>query len=527
MREEKTLAVIDSTPSLLASQQRPPLWRNGSVLKWVAQIVVLVLVIGAFWFLGNTAIDGLAAKNLEPSYDFIDGPANIQPSEGIDTAPATAGRLLWVGIVTTIQTAAAGIILATILGVLVGLARLSDNWLANRSASIFIETLRNIPVLVQILIWLFIISFTLPDLEAQDGTSYFILSNKGLSIPRVFYADGFYQWLAFLALAIVPIIFARRYFNNKQATEGGPNRAGAATAAILAAFAIVGWFANSVMSFLGPIFGSNETAVERVNEGGIAGAWQSIPQSLMQLILTGLAFAMAIGFIVRFLNSRRTPAGLAKLTDDDWFRMIFAVVGAAVFTIVVWRVWPGLSSWIVNSGSDFWGWLGDKFGDDRGTRPLDGMLPTVSEGRFANYGPTGATLTAFRAALLIGLVLYTASFIAEIVRGGILAVAKGQTEAAAALGLSRAQALRKVILPQAFRVIMPPLGNQYLNITKNTSLAIAVGLSDLVQVGQSVFNKNGQSLAVFTIWMAVYLTLSLLISLIVNFINGRLAIVER
>ncbi len=526
--EGSDVAVIDSTPSLLASQQRPPLWRNGSVLKWVAQIVVLVMVIGAFWFLGNTAIEGLAAKNLEPSYDFIDGPANIQPSEGIDTAPNSAGRLLWVGIVTTMQTAVAGIILATVLGVLVGLARLSDNWLANRSASIFIETLRNIPVLVQILIWLFIISFTLPDLEAREGSGYFIISNKGLSIPRIFYADGFYQWVAFIAVgAAVPIYLARRYFNQRQALQGGPNRAGLATMVILAVFALVGWFANSIMGFLGPIFGSNETAVDRVNEGGIAGAWESIPQSLMQLILTGVAFALAIGFIVRFLNSRRTPAGLAKLTDDDWFRMIFAVIGAVVFTIVVWRVWPGLSSWIVNSGSDFWGWLGDKFGGDRGTRPLDGMLPTVSEGRFANYGPTGATLTAFRAALLIGLVLYTASFIAEIVRGGILAVAKGQTEAAAALGLSRAQALRKVILPQAFRVIMPPLGNQYLNITKNTSLAIAVGLSDLVQVGQSVFNKNGQSLAVFTIWMAVYLTLSLLISLIVNLINGRLAIVER
>ncbi len=524
----RIVAVIDTTQSVLASsQQRPPIWRNSGVLKWVAQIVVLLLVLGAFWFLGSTAIDGLAAKNLTPSYEFIDGPANIQPSEGIDTAPSSAGRLLWVGMVTTLQVAIVGVILSTILGVLVGLARLSNNWLANRAASFFIETLRNIPVLVQIFLWFYVMSNTLPDLEAGEGRRFFILSQKGVSIPRIFYDDGFYQWLAFIALGIVPIVLARRYFNARQAAQGGQNLAGPATLAILAVFAIVGWFANSVMSFLGGIFGSNETAVDRVNEGGIAGAWQSIPQSLMQLLLTLAVFGLAIGFIIRFLNSRRTPAGLAKLTDDDYFRMIFAVVAAAFMTLVFWVLWPGLSSWIINSGSDFWGWLGDKFGDDRGTRPLDGMLPTVSDGRFANYGPTGATLTVFRAALLVGLVLYTASFIAEIVRGGILAVAKGQTEAAAALGLSRSQALRKVILPQAFRVIMPPLGNQYLNITKNTSLAIAVGLSDVVQVGQSVFNKNGQSLAVFTIWMAFFLACSLTISVIVNFINGRLEIVER
>ena len=169
----------------------------------------------------------------------------------------------------------------------------------------------------------------------------------------------------------------------------------------------------------------------------------------------------------------------------------------------------------------------DSTGSDRALRPLDGMKPTVTTGRFTNYAPTGWTLTVFAASLLFGLVLYTASFIAEIVRGGILAVHTGQTEAASALGLSRAQALRFVILPQAFRVIMPPLGNQYLNITKNTSLAIAVGLSDIVQVGQSVYNKNNQTLAVFGIWMAFFLTLSLTISAVVNFINGRLAIVER
>ena len=129
--------------------------------------------------------------------------------------------------------------------------------------------------------------------------------------------------------------------------------------------------------------------------------------------------------------------------------------------------------------------------------------------------------------MFFGVVLYTASFIAEIVRGGILAVPKGQTEAAQAVGLRRVTMLRRVILPQAFRVILPPLGNQYLNLTKNTSLAIAVGYSDFVQVGQIVYNQTGKSLEVIALWMLFYLACSLTISVVVNFFNIRMKIVER
>ena len=136
-------------------------------------------------------------------------------------------------------------------------------------------------------------------------------------------------------------------------------------------------------------------------------------------------------------------------------------------------------------------------------------------------------MSVFFASLLFGLVFYTSSYIAEVVRGGILAVPRGQSEAALALGFTRGQMLRKVVLPQAFRVIMPPLGNQYLNITKNTSLGIAVGFSEIVQVGQTVYNKNSQTLAVFSIYIAFFLFCSLSISAVVNTINRRLAIVER
>ena len=524
------MATANSPSSL--QQQRPPLWRNADVLKWGIQIIVLVLVIAAFWFLSTQAANNLDQRGIPVDYDWVDGPANIQLSEGIDTNPDTAGRALWSGMVNTIRLAGVGIVASTILGLIIGLARLSNNWVANRAASTYIETLRNIPVLVQIFLW-FAILGSLGDLVAGDDPAtpeieeasgpipgWFLISKKGILVPRVFWDEGFYQWMAILVIGGGVAWYVRRRLIAKQENVGGVAHTATIPLAIIAGFALVGWFVNPIMSWLGPIFQA------------IADVWGSIPQALMQTILSGLAIAAAALFIKNFLDSRRTPAGLAKLTDDDYFRLIFAGFIAFLACVLFWRVWPGLSSWVINSGRDFWEVVANKFGDDgtgytRGSRPLDGMKPTITEGRFSNPGPTGWTLSFSAAALLFGLVLYTASFIAEIIRGGILAVAKGQTEAAAALGLSRSQALRKVILPQAFRVIMPPLGNQYLNITKNTSLAIAVGLSDIVQVGQSVYNKNNQTLAVFGIWMAFFLACSLTISAIVNYINGRLAIVER
>ena len=508
--------------SVRARHARPPLWRNTAVLKWFVQIVVLLAVLAAFWFLAAQARNNLSAKGIPVSYDWLDDPANIQLGEGIQTVDdpdgrrLTMSRALWVGMVNTLRIASIGIIAATAIGVVVGIARLSNNWLARKVSSIYVETLRNIPVLVQIILWLAILG-SLGKLTVDSGPipGWVIVSQKGISIPRVFFADGFYQFLSMLAVFAVPIWWVRRRMRRTQEEQGGTQRIGSVTVALSLVAVVIAWFANPVMAFLGPVF------------DGISEAWAVIPQGLMQAVLSIVAVLAAVTWIRRFLDSRRTPAGLAKLIDDDWFRMIFAGVAALLAVFVVVRGWPGLSSWIINSGSDLFGVIGDKFGDGRGSRPLDAMKPSLSEGRFVNYGPTGLTMTVFYASLFFGLVFYTSSFIAEIVRGGIQAVPAGQSEAAAALGLNRRQALRKVVLPQAFRVIMPPLGNQYLNITKNTSLGIAVGFSEIVQVGQTVYNKNSQTLAVFSIYMIFFLACSLTISFVVNTINRRLAIVER
>lgn len=512
---------VTTVPGTQRRQTKPPLWRNANVLKWGMQIAVLAITLGAFWFLIGQARTNLDAKGIPVGYDWMGGPSNIQLSEGIQTADLperrlTMGRALWVGMVNTLRIAGVGIIAASLLGLVIGIARLSHNWLAQKVASIYVETLRNIPVLVQILLW-FAILTSLGELTPDSGPikGWVIASQKGISIPRVFLADGFYQFAAMLAVFGVGIWLVRRHLHRRQDTIGGNQHVGSITLGLTVAAIAIAWFANPVMSWVGSIF-------DRLED-----VWGDIPESGMQLALTAVAVVVAAWWIKRFLDSRRTPAGLAKLTDDDIFRMIFAGLAAVIAGLVLLVVWPGLSSWVINSGSDLWGVLGDKFGGGRGSRPLDAMKPTLTEGRFVNFGPTGLTMSVFFASLFFGLVFYTSSFIAEIVRGGILAVPKGQSEAAAALGLSRAQSLRQVVMPQALRVIMPPLGNQYLNITKNTSLGIAVGFSEIVQVGQTIYNKNNQTLAVFSIYMVFFLGCSLTISAVVNYINGRLAIVER
>jgi general L-amino acid transport system permease protein len=418
--------------------------------------------------------------------------------------------------VNTIRLATAGIFFATVIGLFIGLARLSNNWVVNKLGSVFVETLRNIPLLVQILLYGAILA-NLGDLQFDSGwDNWVIWSNKGLSVPRVFIADGFYQWAVFMCIGALA---ARWMYNQRSGLHdktGENTHPGLGSFAVLTIFGIVGWFIHPIFGWVGNIFGAISDGISKV------------PEEVLQLVLSAVAISIAANWIRGFLASRRTPGGSARLTDDDKFRIIFAGVGSVLAILVVFVVWPGLSSWIINSSSDLFEVLENKFGDGRTGGPFGVDRPeVVKPGKFEKYGPSGLTMSLGFAAVFFGIVLYTAAFIAEIVRGGILAVPKGQIEAANSLGMKRSTALRTVILPQALRVIMPPLGNQYLNLTKNTSLAIAVGFSDLVQVGQTVGNQTGKNLSVFAIWMLFYLACSLTISVAVNFFNVRLRIVER
>ena len=507
----------DQTTLAATQSERPPFYRDATVVKWLAQVFTLVLVVFALFFLTTQALENLNRQGIEIRYDFLGIGLGSDLREGIDTDPDTAGRALWAGAVNTIRIALGGIVAATILGVLVGVGRLSSNWIVSRMCSVFIETIRNIPLLVQI-VFIWALVATLPNVELDQGpvNGLLHLSNKGVSVPRLHIDDGFYQWLIFLGIGWLVGSFVKRRQERRHDATGREAYPVLSLVAVLAVFGVVGWFAHPIFGWVGAIF-------DFIGEG-----FSVLTPPVVQVVLSLAALAAAAWWIRRFLARRRTPAGLMKLTDDDRFRIIFAGVGALAVIAFVLVGWPGLSSWIINSGTDLLGVIADKFGDGRTGRPVDIKAPDVEQlGNFPNPGPAGLNLTQGGTAVFFGVVLYTASFIAEIVRGGILAVPKGQTEAALAVGLRRVTMLRRVILPQAFRVILPPLGNQYLNLTKNTSLAIAVGYSDFVQVGQIVYNQTGKTLEVISLWMLFYLACSLTISVVVNFFNIRMKIVER
>ena len=497
--------------------ERPPLYRDVTVVKWVVQIVALLMTLGALWFLANQAGDNLKASNVPTDYDFLSVNPGIDLSSGIDTDPDTGGRALWVGMVNTLRMAIAGIFVATLIGVLVGLSRLSNNWLLKKLGTVFVETLRNVPLLVQILFYGAVFaSLDRVSLDVGPINGWFHVSNKGLSMPRVHIADGFYQWMIVIVIGLFAANFLRKRRIAQQDLSGEETYPILSAFGLIVVFGALGWFIHPIFGFVGNIF------------DGLSSAVSAVPEGALQILVALLSVGSSVYWIRGFLNSRRTPAGLAKLTDDDYFRMIFAGIGGVLGAVFFLVLWPGLSSWMINSGSDLFEVLGNKFGNGRSGRPVDVALPDIVQvGKFPNYGPSGLNFSIGFAAVFFGVVFYTSDFIAEIVRGGILAVPKGQTEAAAALGLRRSTALRRVIIPQAARVMLPPLGNQYLNLTKNTSLAIAVGYSDIVQVGQTVYNQTGKTLPVVSIWMFFYLSCSLSISVIVNFFNVRMRIVER
>jgi general L-amino acid transport system permease protein len=368
--------------------------------------VALCIIIG---FLAYAAVDN-AATNLERAriatgFDFWNHTAGFEISQTLIFYAAdvsTYGRAFLVGLLNTLLVAILGVILATILGFIIGISRLSPNFLVSRLAGGYVELIRNIPLLLQLLFWYNAVLKTLPNIrESVTLPGSIFLNNRGLFFPR-------------------------------------PD--------------VVG--------------------------GGATG----------YALLAGLLAAAVFLVIVRPRVPRLSGGGTAT-----------AVTAALVLL-------PPLVAVVVSD--------------------VHFVFERPEFGRFSLRG--GVEILPEFVALLAGLVIYTASFIAEAVRAGLSSVPKGQTEAALALGLRRGATLRLVIMPQAMRVIIPPLTNQYLNLTKNSSLAVAIGYPDLVQVFTgTVLNNTGQAIEVVTITMAVYLVLSLATSLLMNWYNARRALVER
>lgn len=366
-------------------------------------LVIAAIIAAGYYLVGNT-LDNLASRNIATGFSFLDREAGFPIAEHvIDYSPASSyGRAYLVGILNTLQVSAIGIVLATLLGTVIGVARLSSNWLIARLASAYIEMMRNIPLILQLFFWYGLV----------------------LALP-------------------------------------GPRQA----------IEIVG----------GNVFLSNRGFIFALPEYEPAHGWALILMGL------GLGAALALGLAARWYQ-RRTGRGVPVL----WPGIALVFGPAAVLFLA--------------SGA-----------------PLGWERPALAGFNFVG----GGRLSPEFFALVFGLTTYTAAYIAEVVRAGILAVPRGQSEAALALGLGRGRALRLVILPQALRLIVPPATNQYLNLTKNSSLAVGIGYQELVSVGNTTINQTGQAIEGIAMIMAVYLTISLAISAFMNLYNRRIALKER
>jgi general L-amino acid transport system permease protein len=369
----------------------------------VWQVLIVAVVVGVIWWLWQNTTTNLRTRNIATGFDFLWREAGLPIGESlIAYTPADSYfRALLTGLLNTLKVAAVGIVLATVLGTLIGIAKLSRNWLLSRVAGAYVEIIRDLPLLLQLLFWYTLMQLLPGPRQALNPIGGVFLSNRGTKLP-------FIQWED-------------------------------AHTAALATFAV-----------------------------GCVAAWL-------------------------YARARRT----AQMRDGK-----------------PRPVWPGATVLMIGLPVAVWGAMGAPFQPD---------IPVLRGFNFQG----GLSLTPEYAALLIGLVTYTAAFIAEIVRAGILAVNQGQWEASEALGLPPGRTLSLVVLPQALRVIIPPMTSQFLNLTKNSSLAVAIGYPDIVSIANTTLNQTGQAIEGIAIIMLVYLTISLSISLLMNWYNAKIALVER
>lgn len=366
------------------------------------QAIALVLIAAGVWFLAHNTQENMRVRGIQSGLDFLGMPAGFDIGETMITYDPSQsyGKAIWVGVLNTLKVAVAGIILTTIIGVAVGVGRFSRNALVRGLCYGYVELFRNVPILLQLLMWyLFFLEVLPPSNQSINLGGLFFLSKSGFSFP--------------------------------------------------------------------------------------------VPAAGTYYVLAGAALGLAAGVLWRQRVQQRFEA-TGKDGDRFWTPIALIVVLAVV-------------GWVVAGMPREW--------------KVPEQLAFMVDG--------GASASAEFLALLIGLTIYTAAFVAEVVRGGIQSVSRGQDEAAAALGLNQRQKMKLVILPQAMRVIIPPLTNQYLNLTKNSSLAVAVGYPDVVSIANTTLNQSGRAVECIAIIMLVYLSTSLSTSLLMNWYNQRVAIKER
>jgi general L-amino acid transport system permease protein len=377
---------------------------NPELRQFVFQALTVIFIVWLVWYASTNATQNLAKANMTAGFSFLNGRAgfDIAQTPIAYSSDATYLRALTVGLVNTLIIALCGIITASVIGLLVGMGRLSHNWLIARLSTVYVEVFRNIPPLLVIFFWYKGVLSLLPDVKQSLSLPLHVyISNRGIFTPAPIFGEGF--WIvvaAFLAGVAAAIVYSRRATKLQMAT-------------------------------------GKRSPVLWVNLALIIG----LP--LIAIVATGFPISFDVPELGKFNMKGGTVVGPEFLS------------------------------------------------------------------------------------LYMALSCYTAAFIAEIVRAGIRGVSKGQTEAAHALGIRPGLTTRLVVLPQALRIIIPPLTSQYLNLTKNSSLAVAIGYADLVAVGGTILNQSGHSIEIIAIWMLIYVSISLITSVFMNWFNAKMALVER
>ncbi len=445
----------------------PPFLRDVRVIAAIGQLIFLVLFTGLISYIVISVYNSLVAQNMTPQFAFMQQRAGFQISESPAwyTPDRTFQDAYIVGIINTLRVVIPGLFFATLIGVILGIALLSRNFMVRTTSASYVEVLRNTPLLVQLIFWYFVVMFSLP---AQDITlpneSVFVLQLRMVAYPLLWIGLGVLAW--------------QRKLPHHTLT-------GALLGFLLleVTLRVIGFTPQNVITL------------------GVVGA------AIVALELTGRLPRWAQGYALGIGASLALQGAAALLVEG--------LVSAGVLSAnaIVWDIFPGVI--IARRGFGF--------PEIRLEDGLQIILPQKPRLQFT----AGTVVTPEYMALLIGLVIYTSAFIGEIVRAGIQAVPYGQLEASRALGLSGWQMLRLVVLPQALRVILPPLSSQYLNLAKNSTLATAIAFADAYSVGQTIMNTSGQSVPGFIIILITYLTMSLIIATIMNIVNARFQLVTR
>jgi general L-amino acid transport system permease protein len=531
------------------SAESIPFWRDGRVLGVLAQIAfVIVVLLAASWLANNilSNIDRLGpaqfrcregGDSLRCAFDFLAVESQFDIQERlISYTPAdTYGRAFVVGLLNTLRVAGIGIVLATLLGTFVGIARLSTNWLVNNLAKSYVDLFRNTPLLVQLFFIYFGVLLLMPSVRAavQPMGLPIFMSQRGVDIPWPVAMSSFNIWLIFLIVGLVPAAAIWVYFGRWEKREGRASNRPLWAFLAFAVVAAAGWMvaatAASQQSILAaPALGISEfeeleavvparlnaADIEEVEERLAAGVMTEEEMAEASLAVCVVRDSPAETNIIAELGQAGIPYTVRRVNDMRQATQRYRENECDLIAA------PTTALRTVQAALD--GGEAHSLVTVR-EMPVRLSIPRLQGLNFVG----GLKLTANFTAILVGLVLYTGAFIAEIVRAGIQAVSKGQSEAARALGLSEAQRLRLVVLPQALRVIVPPLTSQYLNLTKNSSLAVAVAYPDFWFVISTTINQSGRIIQPMLIAMAVYLSVSLLISFFLNWYNQRIALVER